>query len=135
MTNDPKNEKIPLTITGTVEKFAEITPKRIVLRGTEGQTVNKTLTIVPIGKYPFKIVETRAKTGKNISFKLDEIKKADKTEYLLTVENLKKDKGSYHDTIFLTTDSKVRPEIDIPVRCYITAVKQKKAEKTEKPKE
>ncbi|MCP4110869.1 MAG: hypothetical protein GY749_35960 [Desulfobacteraceae bacterium] len=94
--------------------------------------MKQTLTIVPEKKFPFKILGTRAKKGQNISYKLDEVKKADKTEYILTVENLKKDKGRYHDTIFLKTDSKVRPEIDIPVRCYITAAKQ---EKVEKPKE
>ncbi|MCP4345974.1 MAG: hypothetical protein GY795_10670 [Desulfobacterales bacterium] len=132
MTNDPNKKNIILTMAGTVEKFVDISPKRIVMKGSEGQVIKETLTIVPEKKYPFKIVGTRAKTGKNITYKLDEVKKADKTEYMLTVENLKKDKGSYHDTIFLKTDSKVRPEIDIPVRCYIKAVKK---EKVEKPKE
>jgi hypothetical protein len=40
--------------------------------------------------------------------------------YVLTVENLKNDKGRYFDTIKLTTDSKLRPEIKIHVYGYIS---------------
>ena len=36
-------------------------------------------------------------------------------EYVLTVENLKKTKGRYVDTIKFKTDSKIRPEIKIYV--------------------
>jgi hypothetical protein len=41
-------------------------------------------------------------------------------EYVLTVENLKNDTGRYFDTIKLTTDSKIRPEIKIYVYGYIS---------------
>ncbi len=41
-------------------------------------------------------------------------------EYVLIVENLKNDKGRYFDTIKLTTDSKIRPEIKIYVYGYIS---------------
>jgi hypothetical protein len=44
----------------------------------------------------------------------------------LTVENLKKDKGRYYDTISLKTDSKIRPLIKVRVNGYILDKEKKK---------
>ena len=73
------------------------------------------MTIIPEEKYPFKIVEAVANIGENINYKLEEIKKSKRSEYLLTVKNLKKTKGRYFDVIILKTTSKIRPEIKIKV--------------------
>lgn len=85
------------------------------MRGAAGKRLSGSATIIPEEKYPFKIVETTAKIGENINYKLEEIKRSKRSEYLLTVENLKKTKGRYFDVIILKTTSKIRPEIKIKV--------------------
>ncbi len=85
------------------------------MRGPVEKQLSGSVTIIPEEKYQFKIVEATAKIGKNINYGFEEIKKSQRSGYLLTVENLKKTKGSYFDTIILKTTSKIRPEIKINV--------------------
>lgn len=85
------------------------------MRGAAGKRLSGSLTIIPEEKYPFTIVEAVANVGENIKYKLEEIKESKRSEYLLTVENLKKTKGRYFDVIILKTTSKIRPEIKIKV--------------------
>ncbi len=122
-TNDKKKQNLSLSVTGTVEMFANILPRRVGLAGVVGKQLKKEVTITPTPKYPFKITNIRAKNGKNIKYQLEELKEPGKTGYLVTVENTKTVKGRYQDTIFLTTDSKVKPEIDIFVSGNIRAEK------------
>ena len=114
-TNDQKNPKLNLTVFGMVEKFVTIIPKNVILRGFVGDQLKTTVKIIPVEKYPFKIIESKAINGKNIRFKLEEHKLSKGMEYALTVENLKKDKGRYSDNISLKTDSEIRPLIRISV--------------------
>ena len=79
----------------------------------------RTVKIIPEEKYPFKMVGDRTVHKKYIRYELEEAKRSDKTEYVLTVANLKKRKGRYFETIKLKTDSKIRPEISIRVYGYI----------------
>jgi len=46
---------------------------------------------------------------------------------VIVVENIRQKKGRYADVIFLDTDSKIRPRIQVPVLGYL--YKQKKAQK------
>lgn len=114
-TNDPKHSRLNLTIAGDVEKVVTISPNRVRLHGPLGQKIKASVDIIPEEKYPFKIVEVKAKNGKLISFNLSEVKRTNRIGYILNVENLKKDEGRYHDTIYLKTDSKIKPEIKIHV--------------------
>ncbi len=98
-----------------VEKFASITPNRIRLAGCVGKELKTSVSIIPEKKYPFKIVNVTAKQGKNIRYKIEEFKKSKISEYVLTVENIKKEIGRYFDIIHLKTDSKIQPEISIRV--------------------
>jgi len=104
-----------LTIMGNVEQFVEIVPNRVVLRGFEGDPIKATVKIIPKDKYPFTIKKAKATNSKNIAFTLDKTKSPEKMEYVLTVDNLKKTNGRYVETIKLTTDSNIRPEIKIYV--------------------
>lgn len=104
-----------LTISGNVEQFVDIIPKRAVLRGFAGNPIKAKVKIIPQDKYPFTIKKAKATNKKNITFTLAKTKSSEKMEYVLTVENLKKTKGRYIDTIKLKTDSKIRPEIKIYV--------------------
>jgi hypothetical protein len=114
-TNDKNRSRIDLTISGQVEKFVTIRPRHVNLRGYVGDTLQALVSLIPEKKYPFKILNVSAKDGKNIKFQLDEVESSANGAYELKVENLKPDTGRYYDTIFLKTDSKIRPEISVRV--------------------
>lgn len=107
-----------------MKKFATITPKNIQLFGSAGTPVKGTVAIVPEKNYPFKIVKIRAQSGRNIRYALKEDKSTKKLTYVLTIENLKNEKGRYYDKIELETDSKIKPKISIPVYGRITEPKR-----------
>ena len=108
-----------LTIIGNINNFVTIIPKRVTLRGFAPDPIVRTVKIIPEEKYPFKMVGDRTVNKKYISYELKEVKRSEKKEYVLTVANLKKEKGRYFETIKLKTDSKIRPEISIRVYGYI----------------
>jgi len=114
-TNDPKQPKSSLVIAGSVEKFAAIDPPTVSLRGFVGDSITKSVSIIPAQKYAFKITNARAQNGRNIKFRLDEVKSADLTEYSLIVENLKQEEGRYTDLIILETDSEINPKLNLRV--------------------
>jgi len=114
-TSDKKRPRMDLTISGQVEKFVTIRPKHISLRGYTGDSIKALVSIIPEKKYPFKILKISAKDGKNIKFQVDEVESSANGAYELKVENLKPDSGRYYDTIFLETDSKIRPKISVRV--------------------
>jgi hypothetical protein len=115
-TNDKKHPKLNFVIQGKVDKFATITPNRVILMGYAGEQIKQSIKIIPEKKYPFKIIGSKAQKGKNISYKIEKVITSSKaSEYLLTVTNLKNEKGRFFDIIYLETDSKIRPEIKISV--------------------
>ena len=118
-TNDKKRPRQDLVISGPVEKFATIRPQHVSLRGYAGDSIKRKVTIIPEKKYAFKILKARATDGKNIDIKLDEVKKSGGQAYELKVENLKQETGRYYDTIILTTDSQIRPELSLKVYGYL----------------
>ena len=119
-TNLPDQPVLHLTVSGNVENFVTIVPKRATLRGFPGDKIKSTVKIIPEKKYPFEISDVTAITGKYIRYSLEKNNSSENMEYVLTVENLKNDTGRYFDTIKLTTDSKIRPEIKIYVYGYIS---------------
>jgi len=114
-TNDKNRPRMDLAISGQVEKFVTIRPKHVNLRGYTGDSIKALVTVIPEKKYPFKILKVSAKDGKNIKFELDEVASSANGVYQLRVENLKPDSGRYYDTIFLETDSKIRPKLSVRV--------------------
>jgi hypothetical protein len=119
-TNDPAKPTLSLTITGQVAKLVTIRPKRIRFSGPAGKPLSTSVKIIPEKKYAFKIVEAKAKNGEHITVSIKEEKRSEGTGYVLTVQNLKKDKGSYVDMILLKTTSELRPTIQIRVFGKIT---------------
>ncbi|MDM8550377.1 DUF1573 domain-containing protein [Desulfobacterales bacterium HSG2] len=139
-TNDKEHPMLGLTMRGDVERFATLIPERVRLNGSVGHPIEKTVRIIAKENYPFKILKAEAKKGKNISLVLNEVKKTpddapddaektpddaektpddvektERTEYLLTVKNLMKERSRYYDTIILETDSPSKPRIKISV--------------------
>jgi len=115
-TDDPKNQRLQLTISGAVEKFADIQPARLMLTGTAGQPLKASVSIVPEKNYPFKIIRVSAKKGDFVKASLaGDKKQTDGAGYKIEVENLKTDAGRYYDSIEIRTDSKIRPKLTVPV--------------------
>ena len=119
-TNDPVKPNFSLTITGKVEKLVSISSQRVRLIGPAGKQINASVIIIPEKRYAFKIIEAKAKDGKHIAVLIDEKKTPEGTGYVVTVQNLKKEKGRYVDTILLKTTSRFRPTIQIRVIGNIT---------------
>jgi len=90
------------------------------LIGTIGQSVNVSVEIIPEKKYTFKIIEAKAKKGEYIAVSIREKKSTEGTGFVMTVQNLKTDKGQYVDTIIVKTTSKIKPTIQIQVFGKIT---------------
>ena len=109
-TNDKTRPQQDLVISGQVETFVTIRPKHANMRGIVGDPIKGTVTIIPEKKYPFRIINLRAKDGKNIKYQLEETTVSDTTAYKLNIENLKTEPGRYYDAIILETDSKIRPQ-------------------------
>jgi hypothetical protein len=124
-TNDPKQKKLTLKISGRVEKFAIIAPRHAKLSGPVGKPLKAVVTVFPEEKYPFKIVGAKAEKGNFIKFTFKEITRENRTAYQLTVENTKDTEGRYFDTIRLTTDNKIQQEIGIWVFGDIKGKKDK----------
>jgi hypothetical protein len=118
-TNDKSHPQQDLIISGAVEKFATIRPQHVSLRGYAGDSIKTKVTIIPEKKYPFKILDARAQKGEHINLVLAEVKKSGGQAWELKVENLRKTTGRYYDTIILTTDSKVRPQLNVRVYGYL----------------
>jgi hypothetical protein len=118
-TNDKKRPQQDLVISGQVEKFVTIRPQHANMRGFVGDSVKGTVTIIPEKKYPFKILNLRAKDGKYIKYQLEETKESNTFAYKLNIENLKTDAGRYYDSIILETDSKIRPQLSVRVYGYL----------------
>jgi len=97
----------------------------VKLEGAVGKQIKRTITIAANEKYPFKIIGTRAKVGKDISYELKPVEHSGGKKYLLYVENQKKQKGRYYDIIYLKTNKKPLPEIKIRVQGNITDIRPK----------
>ncbi len=114
-TNDQQHPRLRLTISGSIDTFVTIQPKRVKLRGVAGDEIKREVTIIPGKKHPFKIVKVRARNGKDIGFQLSKEKSKEGQKYALTIENKRLQKGKYFDIVTLETDSKIRPELHIRV--------------------
>jgi len=93
--------------------------------GMAGKPISGSAIITPEKKYDFKIIKAFAEKGVNIKVNLAP-RPGEKPGYVLTVENLKKTIGRYYDTVFLETDSKLKPVIKIKV--YGNIIKPDKKE-------
>jgi hypothetical protein len=114
-TSDPTQARIILSISGNVRNFATLEPKYARLVGKAGSEIKRAITITREKAYPFKIVEAKARNGKDIAFVIKEFSETEGDGYILTIENKKTAAGRYADTVILTTDSSIKRTISVPV--------------------
>jgi hypothetical protein len=130
-TNDEKNSRLQLTISGSVDKFVTIKPDRVKLRGVAGDEIKSKVTITPEKKYPFKIVKVSAKNGNDIDFELSEENGDQGPVYALVIENKRLQQGRYFDMITLETDSEIQPKLSIRVYGDLRQRTEEKKEQTQ----
>lgn len=114
-TNDPQKQIITLTLSGTVDVFATIKPKIVKLIGPAGDKIERSIEIIPGDNNPFHILDYEIKKGENIRCKITEKYTDEKVSYVLTVENLKMEKGRFFDAIYLKTDHPKRSKLKVAV--------------------
>lgn len=126
VTNDPTQNPLLLQIEGNVEQFVDISPARVRMTGQAGDEVSAKVTIVPMEKYPFRILDAKPQKEGNIRVEVSEEK--GRKAYMLTVFNLKQEQARYYDTIVVKTDSRIRPELTISVYCNLAAKPRAKSD-------
>jgi hypothetical protein len=109
-----------VTMTGFVEKFAEIRPERVRLFGPPDRPLVVQVEIIPRKESPFVIQGIEAKEGKSIKYELVETCGRGRDRCVIRIENTKAEKGRYLDALYVKTDSRLRPLIPI----YITEMVQ-----------
>lgn len=116
-TTDKEKPEIVLPVWGNIRppQIAYIKPRYVMLKGPAGTPIQSIVTIIPRDKYPFTIDEITAQSGDHIKWDLKESEEGGKKSYILTVRNLRKEKGRYYDSIFLKTDHPEMPQIKISV--------------------
>ena len=106
--------------------FASITPQTIKLYGSSDTSLKGIVRIVPEKSYPFKIIDSKAQVGTDIRFNVSEVNHSPQKSYILTIENLKQTAGRFYDTIYLMTDSPIKPKLSIRVYGKITTPQDSK---------
>ncbi len=121
ITNDPEKKEIRLEMKGRVDKFATVEPRRVILKGTAGDEVSRTVTIIPETEKPFKILKVTALKGENIRYELKETEESGRPVYKLTITNIRAEPGRYFDRMTLLTDVSDHAPLSIVVTGRIHA--------------
>ena len=122
-TNDPKNGKITLQLSGKVKKFVTIKPSKVFLKGTVGENISQTVLIIPEKNEVFKILQVNALKGIDLKYSLTEMAIDGKKGYEIVIENIRKTEGRYYDKINLITDRTDQKPISIIVSGNIEKLK------------
>ncbi len=114
ITNDPKNPEVVLKVSGPVAAFADIKPATISLRGDAGEPISGQAVIKSLDKYPFDIVRTTATANAKFTYELEKMDKEGETGWILKVTD-PDPQGRYTGTVYLHTDNKIRPQLEVRV--------------------
>jgi len=122
LTTNKIQQEIVIPVWGNITppQIASVEPRYVALNGRAEGSIKGTVTIVPKENHSFSITEVKAHSGIFIKWDLTETVESGKKTYTLTVENLKKEKGIYNDTLFLKTDNPTLPQMEIRVSGRIT---------------
>ncbi len=103
-------------MTGQVERFAEITPARLVLEGRVGEELKQTVTIRPRQAHPFTITHVRTRQKDLLAVRLEHNHKEPPAGlHQITIESIYNHPGRYVDQVHLQTDNENHPELRIGV--------------------
>lgn len=120
-TDDPKQPRIQLHLSGKVMQFASIQPGHLFLRGNAGDPLQAEAIITPSPAHRFKIVKTT--TDSRLADKIAVTVTESDGAYHVTVRNLLTAPASYGGNILFTTDNTLRPKLKLYVRGRIEGKK------------
>lgn len=131
VTNDPKNGKITLSITGPVEAFAQLNPRYVRISGPTGQPLEERVVVTPNPKYKFKLKGSRQVPANSQKF-THTVTKAPDGNYVVSVKNIQETAGTYFGSVVLDIDNPLRKSIRIDVHgnLYSPLMKNPKAATT-----
>ncbi len=111
-TDHPIFEKLVLEMVGQVEKFADVSPRSLMMKGSVNDDLVGQVRIVPAPAFDFKIQDAETVDLDNsVDVSIDK----DREGFLVTVKSIQKKPGVYVGKILLKTDSKEKQEIEIPL--------------------
>ncbi len=122
-TDDPEKSKFRVTVTGKVDQVVTINPKRVNLKGNQGDTLETMVEITPFPKYQFSILGLEQKINTNIKASLI-APEGDKKSWRIRVKAESDKVGQLYDLLTLKTDSKYIPSLTIKVHARFIAKKE-----------
>jgi len=113
--SDPEHPSARIKLTGTILSYISVQPSpRVYLTGFEGDTLRQTLTITTNESDPLTITNITSTLDDKITYEIKSI--IDGKTHELTVKTKEQAQGRSIGTITLTTSSRNKPKLDIPVR-------------------
>lgn len=109
--DDPTTPTAYLTIQGPVERVVNITPRTLVFQGNSGKVMEKTITIIPVEKYPLNILDLTFKNSRYLACELKKTQINGKQAFKVIVKTKKEARGKFYDRLLMKTDSRVKPLI------------------------
>ncbi len=113
-TDDPKNIKFYLKISGKVKEIVRITPRTVNLTGAPGQTLSEVVTIEPEHGDELKILGMTLKLNKQIKAELIKPGQGEK-KWQVKVSCYSDRPDHFYDRIILTTDNPNKSHLKIGV--------------------
>jgi len=113
--NDPKHPSYRIKLKGTIKNYITVHPSpRAYLTGFEGDTLSQTLTISTNEEEPLTITNITSTIDDHITYEIKSLLEGKSYELTVTTREDLKDRAT--GTITLTTSSKQKPKLEIPVR-------------------
>jgi hypothetical protein len=113
--NDPEHPSYRIQLKGTIKNYITVAPSpRAYLTGFEGDTLSETLTISTNEEEPLTINNITSTIDDHIAYEIKSLLEGKSYELTVTTREDVKDRAI--GTITLTTSSKKKPKLEIPVR-------------------
>ena len=113
--NDPQHPSYRIKLKGTIKPYITVQPSpRAYLTGFEGDTLSQKLTISTNEAEPLTITNITSTLDDKITYEITSILQG--KEYELSVKTKEEVQGRSIGSITVTTSSKKKPKLEIPVR-------------------
>jgi len=113
--NDPQHPSYRITLKGTIKNYITVQPSpRAYLNGFEGDTLSQKLTISTNETEPLTITNITSTLDDKITYEIKPLQEG--KSYELNVTTREDVQGRSIGSITVTTSSKQKPKLDIPVR-------------------
>lgn len=127
-TDDPKNKRFYLRITGKVKEIVKISPSTVTLIGSPGQTLSEVVTIEPVQMDELNIHDMTLKYNKQIKAELIKPGQGEKV-WQVKISCYGDHSADLYDFITLKTDNPNKPILNI--RVYATFEQAEPNEKSD----